>query len=66
MAASLLGGLSPGRLGRVEERVKEYKRPRLTEWGTVTQLTAAGLKGGTSDGFSKFSVTPPGQEKMLP
>ncbi len=40
---------------------KAYRRPVLTEWGSVTELTANGLKGGSGDGVTKFSVTPPGQ-----
>lgn len=40
---------------------KTYAAPKLTEWGSVTQVTATGIKGGSGDGVTKFSVTPPGQ-----
>lgn len=43
---------------------KQYRKPELTEWGTVTELTAAGLKGASGDGVTKFSVNPPGIVKM--
>jgi hypothetical protein len=39
---------------------KTYTAPKLTEWGSVTQLTATGIKGQTGDGVTKFSITPPG------
>jgi hypothetical protein len=38
---------------------KTYAAPKLTEWGSVTQLTATGIKGGSGDGVTKASITPP-------
>ena len=37
---------------------KAYESPRLEKYGTVTDLTQSGVKGGSGDGVTRESVTP--------